>query len=146
MEYFTHAHAAACLKFISGTTCDDRIIRCELDAGFTPGRQYGRGASGGQIRDERRQINDPQRGGNINTNTNTTVLGKRGNDKYDRGHIIADDRMRNVRDNQSQRTESKSEETDETPATRTHDDDEDVVRKNPRFRNDNKEDDEGADS
>lgn len=54
VEYFTSDHANACLKYISGTICDDRIIRCELDGGFQPGRQYGRGKLGGQIRDERK--------------------------------------------------------------------------------------------
>lgn len=54
VEYFSHEHAVACLKYISGTYCDEAVIRCELDAGFKPGRQYGRGQSGGQVRDERR--------------------------------------------------------------------------------------------
>lgn len=63
IEYYTREHAAACLKFVSGTICDDRIIRSDLDSGFKPGRQYGRGQSGGQIRDERRANYDPARGG-----------------------------------------------------------------------------------
>jgi nuclear cap-binding protein subunit 2 len=63
VEYFTHEHARECLKFISGTMCDDRVIRCELDGGFKQGRQFGRGASGGQIRDERRADIDLGRGG-----------------------------------------------------------------------------------
>jgi RNA recognition motif-containing protein len=54
VEYFSHEHAVNCLKFVSGSHCDEQIIRCELDAGFKPGRQYGRGQSGGQVRDERR--------------------------------------------------------------------------------------------
>jgi len=67
VEYYTHEHAAASLKHISGTSCDERIIRCDLDTGFKPGRQYGRGASGGQVIDERRAAHgakhDPGRGG-----------------------------------------------------------------------------------
>lgn len=62
VEYFKQEHAHNCLKFISGTVCDDQIIRCELDAGFVPGRQYGRGRSGGQVRDEHRVQADPLRG------------------------------------------------------------------------------------
>jgi nuclear cap-binding protein subunit 2 len=54
VEYHSHEHAVACIKYISGTYCDEAVIRCELDAGFKPGRQYGRGQSGGQVRDERR--------------------------------------------------------------------------------------------
>ena len=55
--------ALACSKFISGTKLDDRIIRCEMDSGFIPGREFGRGASGGQVRDERRTDYDAGRGG-----------------------------------------------------------------------------------
>lgn len=63
VEYYTTDHAAAALKFVSGTKCDDRIIRCDMDTGFKPGRQYGRGISGGQVRDERRSDFDSNRGG-----------------------------------------------------------------------------------
>ena len=49
IEYFTSEHAGICLKFLDQTTCDGRIIRCELDSGFKPGREYGRGKSGGQV-------------------------------------------------------------------------------------------------
>jgi RNA recognition motif-containing protein len=62
-EYYTTDHAAACLNNVSGTICDDRQIRCDMDAGFKPGRQFGRGQSGGQTRDERRKENDVARGG-----------------------------------------------------------------------------------
>jgi len=62
VEYYSHEHAAAALVCVSGTVCDGRIIRCDMDAGFKPGRQFGRGMSGGQIRDERRKTHDPARG------------------------------------------------------------------------------------
>ena len=54
VEYYTRQHTLDCLNYISGTVCDNQIIRCDLDAGYKPGRQYGRGQSGGQVRDERR--------------------------------------------------------------------------------------------
>jgi nuclear cap-binding protein subunit 2 len=38
VEYYSRDHAAACLKFISGTMCDERIIRCDMDGGFIQGR------------------------------------------------------------------------------------------------------------
>lgn len=38
-----------CCRFINGTRLDDRIIRCDWDAGFIEGRQYGRGKTGGQV-------------------------------------------------------------------------------------------------
>jgi RNA recognition motif-containing protein len=61
VEYYTYDHACACLKYISGTMCDGQIIRCELDGGFKPGRQFGRGKSGGQVRDERRLLPNSNR-------------------------------------------------------------------------------------
>lgn len=38
-------------------------IRCDWDRGFEEGRQYGRGKSGGQVRDEFRETFDEDRGG-----------------------------------------------------------------------------------
>ena len=63
VEYYTHQDALDCLKYVGGTKLDERIIRCDLDEGFAEGRQYGRGKSGGQVRDEYRQEFDPGRGG-----------------------------------------------------------------------------------
>ncbi|EMC94198.1 hypothetical protein BAUCODRAFT_74746 [Baudoinia panamericana UAMH 10762] len=63
VEYYTHADALDCLKYVGGTKLDERIIRCDLDEGFAEGRQYGRGKSGGQVRDEYREEYDPGRGG-----------------------------------------------------------------------------------
>ena len=51
------------MQWINGTRLDNRIIRCDWDAGFIEGRQFGRGKSGGQIRDEYRENFDPDRGG-----------------------------------------------------------------------------------
>ena len=63
VEYYTHAEALACMRYVSGTKLDERIIRCDLDMGYKEGRQFGRGKSGGQVRDEHRQDYDPGRGG-----------------------------------------------------------------------------------
>ena len=63
VEYYTHSDALDCLKYIGGTKLDERIIRTDLDEGFIDGRQYGRGKSGGQVRDEYRDEFDPGRGG-----------------------------------------------------------------------------------
>ena len=51
------------MRYVNGTRLDDRIIRTDYDAGFKEGRQYGRGRSGGQVRDEYRTDFDPGRGG-----------------------------------------------------------------------------------
>ena len=54
VEYYTHQDALDCMKYIGGTKLDERVIRTDLDEGFAEGRQYGRGKSGGQVRDEYR--------------------------------------------------------------------------------------------
>jgi len=63
VEYYMREDAGEALRYINGTRLDDRIIRCDWDAGFVDGRQYGRGKSGGQIRDEYRKDFDEGRGG-----------------------------------------------------------------------------------
>lgn len=64
VEYYTHEEALEGLRYISGTKLDERIIRCDLDAqGYKDGRQFGRGRSGGQVRDEYRTEFDSGRGG-----------------------------------------------------------------------------------
>jgi len=50
-------------RFVNGTRLDDRLIRVDWDAGFIEGRQYGRGKTGGQVRDEYRTDYDAGRGG-----------------------------------------------------------------------------------
>jgi nuclear cap-binding protein subunit 2 len=61
VEYHYRTDALAAVANLSGTKLDGRVIRVELDAGFQPGRQYGRGLSGGQVRDDRRTAADPAR-------------------------------------------------------------------------------------
>lgn len=63
VEYYTRQDLEQAVLFINGTRLDDRIIRVDLDAGFIEGRQYGRGKSGGQVRDEYRADYDTGRGG-----------------------------------------------------------------------------------
>ncbi|RKP24107.1 hypothetical protein SYNPS1DRAFT_17628 [Syncephalis pseudoplumigaleata] len=63
VEYYTHEDAVSCMKYVNGTRLDERVVRTDLDPGFREGRQYGRGKSGGQVRDEYRQEFDPGRGG-----------------------------------------------------------------------------------
>ncbi|XP_049728807.1 nuclear cap-binding protein subunit 2-like [Loxodonta africana] len=63
VEYHTRADAENAMRFLNGTYLDDRIIRTDWDLGFREGRQYGRGRSGGQVRDEFREDFDAGRGG-----------------------------------------------------------------------------------
>jgi nuclear cap-binding protein subunit 2 len=57
VEYEERKHALLAVANLSGTKLDGSIIRVELDAGFQPGRQYGRGRKGGQVRHDRKQPN-----------------------------------------------------------------------------------------
>ncbi|WRT66507.1 uncharacterized protein IL334_003466 [Kwoniella shivajii] len=65
VEYFLHSEAVDSLRYISGTKVDERVIRCDIDPGYKEGRQFGRGKSGGQVRDEFRQEYDSGRGESI---------------------------------------------------------------------------------
>eukprot|EP01084_Bolivina_argentea_P095536 171739_1 len=63
VEYYFHRDAMAARNYLNGTKLDDRIVRVDLDPGFEPGRQFGRGTTGGQVRDDRRREYDEGRGG-----------------------------------------------------------------------------------
>eukprot|EP00271_Cylindrocystis_brebissonii_P013095 TRINITY_DN32688_c0_g1_i1.p1 TRINITY_DN32688_c0_g1~~TRINITY_DN32688_c0_g1_i1.p1 ORF type:complete len:300 (+),score=76.82 TRINITY_DN32688_c0_g1_i1:359-1258(+) len=63
VQYYTRDDTEDSVKYISGTVLDDRPIRVDFDWGFEEGRQWGRGRSGGQVRDEYRTDYDPGRGG-----------------------------------------------------------------------------------
>ncbi|KAJ7948355.1 Nuclear cap-binding protein subunit 2 [Quillaja saponaria] len=61
--YYSREDTEDAVRYISGTILDDRPIRVDFDWGFLEGRQWGRGRSGGQVRDEYRTDYDPGRGG-----------------------------------------------------------------------------------
>nr|ABK25999.1 unknown [Picea sitchensis] len=61
--FYSREDTEDAVKYISGTILDDRSIRVDFDWGFQEGRQWGRGRSGGQVRDEYRTDYDPARGG-----------------------------------------------------------------------------------
>lgn len=63
VEYYFHKDAVAAADWLTGYKIDDREIRVDLDPGFEEGRQYGRGKSGNQIREDRRRNFDEDRGG-----------------------------------------------------------------------------------
>lgn len=63
VEYYARIDSEYAMRYINGTRLDDRIVRVDWDAGFVEGRQYGRGKTGGQVRDEYRQDHDLGRGG-----------------------------------------------------------------------------------
>jgi nuclear cap-binding protein subunit 2 len=148
VEYFTHEHARECLKFISGTMCDDRIIRCELDGGFKQGRQFGRGASGGQIRDERRTDIDFGRGGvaqqsflgkrNVSVRESDRNDRKNDTDGFGRNRRVAPDLSSSLSASRPLPRQSiDNREDNAIEMSHERDSDEERPRKNPRFRDEN---------
>ena len=61
VEYVVREDAARAIELLNKSVCDGRIIRVDWDIGFLEGRQYGRGKSGGQVRDEFRKDVDLER-------------------------------------------------------------------------------------
>jgi nuclear cap-binding protein subunit 2 len=56
VELRHRSDAIRAVSMLSGTQLDGKIIRVELDSGFQPGRQLGRGMNGGQVRDDKRLL------------------------------------------------------------------------------------------
>jgi nuclear cap-binding protein subunit 2 len=63
VEFFSHEAAGLAVNLLTHSVLDDRTIRVDWDAGFVEGRQYGRGQTGDQWRDDLRDDFDPARGG-----------------------------------------------------------------------------------
>ncbi|CAD7926628.1 unnamed protein product [Amoebophrya sp. A120] len=64
VQYRTHEEAVRAVHVLKNAKLDGRSLTVDLDAvGVTDGRQYGRGETGGQWRDDMRKGFDAQRGG-----------------------------------------------------------------------------------
>ncbi|KAF4672137.1 nuclear cap binding complex subunit [Perkinsus chesapeaki] len=63
VEYDTRDDAAWAQNLLNTSTFDDRVIRVDWDSGVSAGRQFGRGQTGDQWRDDFRDDFDPSRGG-----------------------------------------------------------------------------------
>ena len=61
IEFNLHEEALLSVQILNNSKLDGRIIRVDLDPGFKEGRQFGRGDSGGQVRDEIRKSDDKDR-------------------------------------------------------------------------------------
>ncbi|KAE8969360.1 hypothetical protein PR003_g28440 [Phytophthora rubi] len=124
VEYSSHDEADACAQFLSETKLDNRVVRCEMDGGFREGRQFGRGLSGGQVRDDRRSKDDYDAG--------------RGG--YGRGDDATADGHHFRRTAHAKRPRDDSEGAEEPPASRQRrpesprEEDKKEEEENPRFR------------
>jgi nuclear cap-binding protein subunit 2 len=63
VEFYSHEDAGQAISILNTTSLDDRILRADWDAGIADGRQFGRGQTGDQWRDDFREDFDPARGG-----------------------------------------------------------------------------------
>ena len=61
VEFFDRQSALNAINPNNRFIIDNSQVRADLDRGFDEGRQYGRGASGGQVRDEANRRFDPSR-------------------------------------------------------------------------------------
>ncbi|KAF9569242.1 nuclear cap binding complex subunit [Mortierella alpina] len=137
VEYYHNADALDCMKYINSSKLDERIVRSDLDHGYREGRQFGRGRSGGQVRDEYRQEFDAGRGG--------------------WGHVRAKQEAERERDQKANyeaittipegANQDYKDRKEAVSAKRSRDDDEDEdeqqrSKANPRFREENEDEDE----
>jgi len=77
VEYVKREDALNAVAYLSGCKLDGRIIRVELDAGFKLGREFGRGSSGGQVRDDRCGTLDRGRSGGAKAKSNAGISSNR---------------------------------------------------------------------
>lgn len=61
VEYYCRNSAQKAVFYLNNSKIDCRTIRVDWDIGFEEGRQYGRGLTGGQKRDEFNNKDDPDR-------------------------------------------------------------------------------------
>ena len=82
VEYLDKESAQTAKKTLMGTIIDGKEIRVDIDLGFEEGRQYGRGKSGCQRRDEMRRNYDPDRPWKKNSNNYRQNNGRNYNGNY----------------------------------------------------------------
>ena len=70
IEYLDKESAQTAKKALMGTIIDGKEIRVDIDLGFEENRQYGRGRTGCQRRDEMKRTYDPDRPWRKNYNYN----------------------------------------------------------------------------
>jgi nuclear cap-binding protein subunit 2 len=61
VEYYNKSDASNAINILNNTMLDCRLIRVDWDTGFEEGRQFGRGWTGAQKRDELSSKFDPDR-------------------------------------------------------------------------------------
>ena len=82
IEYLDKESAQTAKKTLMGTIVDGKEIRVDIDLGFEEGRQYGRGKTGCQRRDEMGRNFDPDRPWKKNNNNYRQNNGRNYNGNY----------------------------------------------------------------
>ncbi|KAG0235991.1 nuclear cap binding complex subunit [Actinomortierella wolfii] len=137
VEYYHHRDALDCMKYINSSKLDERIVRSDLDHGYREGRQFGRGRSGGQVRDEYRQEFDPGRGGWGHVRAQQEAERERQQKaNYEAITTIPAGADQDYKDRKEEPTK-RSREDDEN-----EEEDEGKARANPRFREDKDDEDD----
>ncbi|KAF7731644.1 nuclear cap binding complex subunit [Apophysomyces ossiformis] len=140
VEYYHREDALDCMKYANGTKLDERVIRCDLDPGFKEGRQFGRGRSGGQVRDEYRTEYDAGRGGwghrmrmqlerdrerNIKENYEAIKEIPKGAEQYKSRNAPYSANYKRRRDFDEDDEESRKRQREQNPRFREHDEEDD---------------------
>ena len=105
IEYLDKESANIAKKALMGTVLDGKEIRVDMDVGFEEGRQYGRGKSGCQRRDELRRNFDPDRPWNKNNHNNNN---NRQNNYRNNNYNNHNNHRYNDRKNNRSRSKSRS--------------------------------------
>jgi nuclear cap-binding protein subunit 2 len=82
VEFTNHEAAVLSVELLDESKLDDRIIKVELDPGFTEDRKWGRAQGGGQVRDELRPGHDPGRGGQWGDRKDSNYIASRNRDSH----------------------------------------------------------------
>ena len=149
VEYHNRPDAERAVKYLNGTKLDDREVRMDFDWGFQEGRQFGRGKSGGQVRDEYRTTYDEGRGGY--GKLLKTELDALQNEEEEEGapgegyrgeRRAAVDASDDANENEAKETDSRAPMVVGAKRGRTdEEEDEAPAKSNPRFRGDESDED-----
>ena len=133
VEYHNRSDTEDAVRYLSGCKLDDRIVRADWDGGFAEGRQYGRGRSGGQVREEYRTDFDAQRGGwGIGANDSPAAIPQPRRKSFDNSF-----NKRGGEGGEGGMPPREREPRREEPASKRT-----KAEANPRFREDKEDDDE----
>ena len=142
VEYHNRPDAERAVKYLNGTKLDDREVRMDFDWGFQEGRQFGRGKSGGQVRDEYRTTYDEGRGGYGKLlKTELDALQNEEEEEGAPGEGYRGERRAAAGDEPKDADDGRAPMVVGTKRGREEEDDDAPLKSNPRFRGDESDED-----